>query len=44
MQIPDSMLPDEYTQDRFGQPICPHGNKTEVDGGFPCDCENPLPF
>ena len=42
MEIPTELLPDGFTQDRFGHPICPCGNKTEVDGGFPCDHENPL--
>lgn len=42
MEIPESLLPDGFTQDRFGHPICPCGNKTEVDGSFPCDHENPL--
>jgi len=42
MQIPDELLPDGFTQDRFGHPVCPCGNKTEVDGAFPCEHENPL--
>jgi hypothetical protein len=41
-QIPDELLPDGFTQDQFGQPICPCGNKTEVDGSFPCEHDNPL--
>jgi len=42
MKIPDHLLPEGFTQDQFGHPICPCGNKTEVDGGFPCEHENPL--
>jgi hypothetical protein len=42
MQIPDDLLPDGFTQDQFGHPICPCGNKTEQDGDFPCEHDNPL--
>ena len=42
MQIPEHLLGEGFTQDQFGHPICPCGNKTEVDGGFPCEHENPL--
>jgi hypothetical protein len=42
MEIPSHLLPYGFEQDQFGQPICPCGNKTEVDGGFPCEHENPL--
>jgi len=42
MKIPDELLPDGFTQDQYGQPICPCGNKTEVDGNFPCEHTNPL--
>jgi hypothetical protein len=41
MEIPESLLPEGFTQ-HHGMPICPCGNKTEVDGGFPCEHENPL--
>ena len=41
-QIPETLLGDGFTQDQFGHPICPCGNKTEVDGNFPCEHENPL--
>jgi len=42
VDIPESMLPEGFTQDQFGHPICPCGNKTEVDGDFPCEHDNPL--
>lgn len=42
VKIPEDMLPEGFTQDQFGHPICPCGNKTEVDGDFPCEHENPL--
>lgn len=42
MKIPSELLPEGFSQDRFGHPVCPCGNKTEVDGGFPCEHENPL--
>jgi len=40
MKIPENMIPDGFSQDRFGHPMCPCGNKTEVDGSFPCEHEN----
>lgn len=42
MKIPDHVLPDDWSQDQFGHPICPHGNKMEQDGRGPCGCESPL--
>ncbi len=41
-RIPDTLLQDGFTQDQFGHPTCPCGNKTEIDGNFPCEHENPL--
>jgi hypothetical protein len=41
MSIPDELLPEGFTQ-HMGMPVCPCGNKTEVDGEFPCEHENPL--
>jgi len=42
VKIPEHVLPEGYSQDRFGHPVCPCGHKTEVDGKFPCEHENPL--
>jgi hypothetical protein len=42
MKIPEHVLPEGFTQNQFGEPICPCGNQTEQDGDFPCHHENPL--
>lgn len=41
MEIPESMLPEGFSQ-HMGMPVCPCGNKTEIDGDFSCEHENPL--
>jgi len=41
VRIPDDLLPEGFSQ-RMGDPVCPCGHRTEVDGSFPCDHENPL--
>lgn len=41
MEIPQELLPEGFTQ-HHGMPICPCGHKTEPDGDFPCEHNNPL--
>lgn len=42
----DKMNPEPYLPEGWiGDDVsitCPHGNRTEWDGGLPCECENPL--
>jgi hypothetical protein len=41
MMNPEPLLPDGWMADDVSI-TCPHGNRTEHDGGLPCECKNPL--
>jgi len=43
MRIPESVLPDGWEQDEYGEYLrCPHDNKIELDGKCPEGCVSPL--